>query len=258
MGFTINQNKLKRNKIMSRKSINLRLNRNMKCKAPCITTKLPNGSWKGRTCFLIGGGPSLTNFDFNFIKNELTIGINKSFTRFSATVNYAMDVRFFDMVTYAQKPEWKELHQQWLEYKGIKVFMRRRKKFKFDKGVYIVDSLPSKAISFDLDKGIWVGNNSGFGALMLAIGLGCKRIGLLGFDLKVQGTGNGVKTHFHGGYKFQDKKSFQSKLDKFRGCFEEFAPTIAQQGVEVVNLVEKDEDSKLTCFPKSSLANFLK
>ena len=225
------------------------------CRARCITKILPTGAWKGKTCFLIGGGPSLKDFDFDLIKNELTIGVNKSFTTFSTTVNYAMDARFFDMVTYAQKVEWRELHQQWLEYKGIKVFLRRSKKFKFDDSIYTVNGLNKKALSFDLSKGIWGGNNSGFGALTLAIGLGAIRIGLLGFDLKVQGKGKKLKTHWHDGYKFLSKKSFQSKLDNFRTCFEEFAPTIAQQNVEIVNL---NFDSALNCFPKDSLENFFK
>ena len=255
MGFLINHNKLKRNRIIRTRPTNLRLNQNMTCKAPHITEKLPNGSWKRKTCFLLGGGPSLKDFDFNLIKDYLTIGVNKSFTKFPTTITYAMDARFHDMVTYAKKDEWKKLHQQWLEYKGIKVFARRSKKFKFDESVYIVDSLPNKTVSFDLKKGIYSGNNSGFGALMLAIGLGATKIGLLGYDLKVQGEGGKIKTHFHEGYKFQSKSSFQSKLNKFRMCFEEFSSVITKQNISVVNL---NLDSALECFPKNSIENFLK
>lgn len=260
MGFLINQNKLKRNKIMRRKSTNLRLNRNMACRAPYITEVLPSGAWKDKTCFLIGGGPSLKNFDFNLIKNELTIGVNKSFTKFPTTVNYAMDVRFYDMVTctrkvYTKNAKCKELHHQWLVYRGIKLFIKRSAKSKFDSSIYIVNNLDKKAISLDLSRGIYGGNNSGFGALMLAIALGATWIGLLGYDLKVQKKQERIKTHWHDGYGLGRVESFQSKLDKFRMCFEEFAPTIAKQGIKVVNL---NPTSALECFPKEDIRTFLK
>lgn len=233
------------------------------CRASKISSILPSGSWKDRTCFLLGGGPSLKDFNFDVIKDELTIGVNKSFIKFPTTILYAMDQRFYDLVTFAgntkcEMPQQKELHQQWLAYKGIKLFVRRSPKLRFDESVYIVNSLSKKAVSFDLDEGIWEGNNSGFGALMLAIALGATRIGLLGYDLKVQ-KDRKIVTHWHGGYGLGDEKNFQSKLDKFIKCFEEFAPAIAQQqDIEVVNLVEKSEDSNLNCFPKDSLENFLK
>jgi len=225
------------------------------CRASRITDILPSGAWKGKTCFLIGGGPSLKDFDFNLIKNELTIGINKSFTKFSTTINYAMDMRFYDMVTYAQNSTWKEAHQQWLAYKGIKLFMRNSGKFKFDSSVYVVNNIDKKVLSFDLAKGIWPGNNSGFGALQLAVALGCSRIGLLGYDLKVQENQKKIKTHWHEGYGFEGVKSFQSKLNKFKMCFEEFSSVILQQNIEVVNL---NPDSALKCFPFDTIGNFLK
>lgn len=260
MGFSIDQNKLKRNRVLCTKPTNLRLNRNMRCRAPCITEILSNGSWKGKTCFLIGGGPSLEDFDFRPLKNELTIGVNKSFTRFPTTINFAMDDRLYNLVSgtgksCVMKAEGEELHQQWLAYKGIKLFVRRSVKSKYDSSVYVIPSLDAKVISFDLSRGIWAGNNSGFGALMLAIALGATRIGLLGYSMKVQGIGKKIKTHWHGGYPFgSNPEHFQRKLDKFRMCFEEFASPIAQQGITVVNL---NSDSALECFQKEDLKTFL-
>lgn len=259
MGFLINQNKLKRNKILPRKPTNLSLNRNMICRAPCITEILSNGSWKGKRCFLIGGGPSLKDFDFGPLKNELTIGINKAFIRFPTTITYAMDDRFYGMVTGTKgytESKYKEIQKQWLAYGGIKLFMKRSVKSKYDSSVYVVNDLHRKAISFDLNVGVYGGNNSGFGAMMLAIGLGATRIGLLGFDLKVQGEKSKIKTHWHKGYDFgSNPEFFQRKLDKFRLCFEEFAEAIVQHDVKVVNL---NLDSALECFPKENMETFLK
>jgi len=227
----------------------------MKCKARNISTILPSGAWKRKTCFLIGGGPSLEKFDFSFLNNELSIGINKSFV-FHPQVNYAMDARFYDLVAHPTKGDGEllRLHEDWEKYKGIKVFARGSKKLVFDPSVYYVDILPKKSLSFDLSKGIWPGNNSGFGALMLAIALGCRRIGLLGFDLKVKEEKGRKKTHWHKGYSYSSS-NLERKLDAFRKCFEEFYSTIAGQGIKVVNL---NPDSALQCFEKMSLENFLK
>jgi hypothetical protein len=117
----------------------------------------------------------------------------------------------------------------------------------------LVNSLSDKAISFDLEKGIWAGSNSGFGALMLAIALGCTKIGLLGYDLKIDSTNN--KTHWHNGYDFQQVDSLQTKLERFKMCFEEFSDSIAKLGIDVINL---NSDSDLKCFRKDSISTFLK
>ena len=64
--------------------------------AKFITDVLNSDSWKGKRCFIIGGGPSLSDFDFDILKDELTIGINKTLIQFSPTLNYSMDKRFYD------------------------------------------------------------------------------------------------------------------------------------------------------------------
>lgn len=224
----------------------------VECRANHITTVLNSGAWKGRRCILIGGGPSLLNFDFSILDGELTIGVNKSFTTYSSQINYAMDMRFYDMLTHPTRDnqDAQELHKKWIPYEGIKLFLRGSRKFRLDSSVYYVEGLPSAALSFDLSKGIFPGNNSGFGALMLAIALGCKRIGLLGFDLKVEKG----RTHWHNGYPHQEANQMQEKLDRFIPFFEDFAPVIKQQGIEIINF---SKDSKLSCFPKGDVGTFL-
>lgn len=232
--------------------------KNTSCKALPIADILPMRPWRNHTCFLIAGGPSLAGFDFNLIKNQLSIGINKSFIKFPTTINYAMDSRFYDLVTFPENDKLQNLHEKWRQYTGIKVFLRHSLRIKFDSSVYFVPSLHTNTLSLDLKKGIWGGNNSGFGALMLAIALGSKRIGLLGYDLKIKESKdskkNKIETHWHGGYGNSKKDTFQEKLDKFKLCFNDYADVIASQGIEVVNL---NLDSALNCFPKDTLDNFL-
>ncbi len=35
---------------------------------------LPKGSWNARPCFIVGGGPSLKNFNWDLLKGQITIG----------------------------------------------------------------------------------------------------------------------------------------------------------------------------------------
>ena len=228
-----------------------------KVKSRCLSQKihqiLPYQCWAGKTCLIIGGGPSLEGFDWNQLSGHLTIGINKAFQTYHATVNYSMDYNFFDWVHYNVKPEQPhyQLHQDWLKYQGIKVFLRHDKAHVFAEGTYYIDEMKQKAISFDLDQGMYGGNNSGMGALMLAVALGCKKIGLLGYDFKMVGG----KTHFHEGYKNSPRvDTFVSNLESYRACIDELGPKILELGVDVVNL---SPISALKSFPKSDIKTFM-
>jgi len=217
-----------------------------------ITGVLFSGCWEGQTCFILGGGPTLEGFNYQWLQGQKVIGINKTFSVYPATVNYSMDYNFFDLVQFtAADPRSKNhpLYVSWMAYTGIKVFLHHGEKDRFAQGIHYVNELREKGISFDLNKGIYPGNNSGCGALMLAVALGCKKIGLLGYDFKVQGK----KTHWHEGYGYsledvvRSLKDFQQKID-------EIGPDILEMGIQVVNL---SPDSALQSFPRSDIRTFL-
>lgn len=226
----------------------------VKCKAPNITSVLSSTSWEGRRCLLIGGGTSLDKFNFELIKKELTIGVNKAFIKFPTTINFGMDTGFFDKVVDIHSKNHRNLFlaKAWKQYGGIKVFIYRPK-YKYDPSIFVVNDTTSLKLSFDLEAGIPGGNNSGFGALALAICLGATKIGLLGYDFLVDKKHR--HTHWHGGYEGQDFDSMQSKLDKFKIPFTSFAEEIKEKNISVINL---NENSALQVFPKDSLENFLK
>jgi hypothetical protein len=225
-----------------------------------ITEVLQSGSWLGQKVVIIGGGPSIRGLKFENMPAGRKIGINKAFVDYPVDVNYCMDSRFYDDLTYPQKadPKNAELRMKWSNFVGIKVFLRPDQKTKFGPEVFLVNNVPQKAISFDLSVGIYGGRNSGFGALMLAVALGCTKIGLLGYDMKVD---NGFhRTHWHDGYWHQttrsideELKSMQGKLDGFKEEFVEFADVIKQQGADVYNL---NLSSALTCFQKITMDDF--
>ena len=59
--------------------------------------RFPDGSWAGRRCFIIGGGPSLKGFDFERLRGERVIAINKAFYDVPfADIVFGMDRPFLD------------------------------------------------------------------------------------------------------------------------------------------------------------------
>ena len=235
MGYTIKHSQI--NKKITRVS--------RPSQARDLTSILSSNSWKGSRCFILAGGPSLEDFNFDAIKNELTIGINKAFMSYPCTINYSMDPKFYTHISSME---------QWEDFKGIKVFLpTNSRKVTFDPSIYTLERTYRKTISFDLSKGIYGGYNSGIGALMLAICLGANPIYLLGFDMKVDYQNR--KTHWHRGYPKQGMLDFDKKLEKFKKEFERLAPVIESLGIDVINL---NEGSSLRCFLKESVKNVLR
>jgi len=216
-----------------------------------ITEVLPIGSWNGKRCFILGGGPSLENFDFSLIKNELTIGINKSFIKFPTAVNFSMDAKFYEYVSKPNSADavQNKIHEQWLTYSGVRTFLQLDIKKQLE-NIYLVKKLTAKSISLNLEAGIYGGSNSGLGALMLAMALGANPIYLLGYDMKVKDT----KTHWHSGYPNQTADSLIRRLGKFIQSFDECADSIKKAGFTVINL---NPDSALICFDKKRIEDII-
>jgi len=213
------------------------------CRATELCSILGPEAWKGRSCFLIGGGPSLEDpscvatISKLIAGGALTIGVNKSFL-FGTTLCYAMDEQFYNLVTTDP-----DINKDWKAYQGMKIFISRSKQMRLDSTVYSVHSLDRKVLSFDIGQGIYPGNNSGMGAIMLACALGCKKIGLLGYDFSVRAEDG--KTHWHAGYKNQEAKEMPKVLNEFKLAIEEFADVWKVNGIDIVNL---NSASSLQCF----------
>lgn len=209
-----------------------------------ISEIMTSQDWLSRRCFIIGGGDSLRGFNYNSLENELTIGVNRAFEVLDSTVNYSMDANFHTWL-HNYKPGTEETSrriQRWQQFRGIRVFLEHPG-VDFGANTFLVKRMSERSISLSLKRGIYGGTNSGFGALMLAIALGCKEIYLLGFDMKVAGE----RTHWHDGYPGQTKERTGKVLNNFTKVFEEFAPHIQRLGINVYNL---NPDSALDCFPK--------
>jgi len=213
-----------------------------------ITEVIESGQWKGKRCFIIGGGESLKGFDFSILSGEKVIAVNRAFETWpDSDIWYAMDVGLYNKIRdgFFDKAEKTDVYAKWKAFKGLKVYLCPLNPYKFNDKVYFVRRLNEQEVSSDLSRGIYAGNNSGFGALMLAIALGASPIFLLGFDFKITAT-----THYHSGYPGQDKEQLRSKLETFRKKFDTFPNW--PKNISIVNL---NPDSALECFRKDTISN---
>jgi len=216
-----------------------------------ISEVFSSNSLSGKRCFLLAGGPSLKDFDYSILSNEFTIGINKTFMAYSPTINYSMDLNFYNYITQPGiTQEQRRAFHSWNDYEGYKVFLKPKRNEEFAEDIYLVNDLKKKVLSLDIEQGIYSSQNSGFGALMLAIALGCKEIYLLGYDLKISNR----TTHWHRGYPKQEPEIYEKTLKQFMLIFNEFAPFIKENGIEVFNL---SRFSALDCFERRSLESVL-
>ena len=217
-----------------------------------ITDVYPEQAWKGQRCFIIGGGESIKDFDFNRLKGEHVIGINRSFEIFDSELLYLMDIKFHDEVTKGKMDEFSKnkIHEKWNNFKGIKVMLCPVTPYPLDSNVHMIRRIEKKQyISLSIEEGIYAGNNSGFGALMLAIAMGANPIYLLGYDLRVE-----KQTHWHSGYPKQTYFDQREKVIRFREIFMETSLAIQGLGFKVVNLFR---DSGINCFEFADVDDIL-
>ena len=205
---------------------------------------LPNNSWKGQRCFIIGGGFSLNRFDYSLLKDDLTIGINRAFEKFNPTISFFSDTRFWG---WLEQGHFGEGTKEKFKSQKIKVAFNYID-FPYPDGVLKVNEYQNDYISFDLNNGIMLGDNSGFAALNLAICLGANPIYLLGFDMKnINGRAN-----WHEGYP---EKAPGNIYDLYLKHFERNAGLIKERGFKVINLNPKSE---LKCFEFGNIEDVFK
>lgn len=202
-----------------------------------LVDKIHPGFWVGKRCFIVGGGPSLKNFDFVRIRREQTIGINRSFEYVPTDLLYFMDHDFYQQVRE---------QDAWKRFPGVRVAPSQPVTgLKFDETVYLVWRRLSPIVSTRLEDGVYAGTNSGLGAIMLAAAIGCKQIFLLGYDMKTEGD-----THWHPGYKNQTASTMDLLFKDYVRDFEVMAPLLAAAEVEIINL---NPESGLNCFKKMNI-----
>jgi len=213
------------------------------------TYKVPNvymsNSWSSDKCVIICGGESVGNIDLVKLTGCKIVTVNRGFeTCPHADIVYCMDMPLYDGIHNGTltKHVGYDIRAKWLAFEGKKVFIAPKNGFELRNGdiVYLVRRLKHKHVSTSIGLGIYPGGNSAFGAMMLAIALGCRTIYFIGLELRAD-----TQTHYHNGYPGQQLQRFREKLVKYQIEFEEFADKIKQAGVTVYNT---SKTSVLSCF----------
>lgn len=198
---------------------------------------------KYKRCFIIGGGESVKLLDLSRLENEIVITINLGFLCYpKSKLNYMMDSDLVDRIKSGvlNTRHNVEVDRLWREYSGYKIYLCPIETKKFDSDIYVINRFREIDISYDLNRGIHGADNSGYGALMLSIVLGCKEIYLLGYDMKAVN-----QTHWHKGYDDRNIDIFNSKLSEYCNNIKAIAPRLKNDGIKVYNC---SNNSNLHCF----------
>lgn len=207
---------------------------------PSQRTQLPFSTvqpiWKGETVFVIGGGPSLSNFNWESLRNRKVIAVNKAFLNCPwAGAMFWTDSRFY----------------QWYKddinnFSGLKYTIRPKDYYPSN-----IDVL-RKGARFGLEtspSALAHGNNSGYAAINLAYHMGAKQIILLGYDM----GNDGKRSHYHEGYPV-NPTSDKTYKEQFIPGFESLHSVLSQKGIPVWNA---SPHSKLDVFPKITITKAL-
>ena len=189
--------------------------------------------WEGKTVFVIGGGTSLKGFNWSLLHNKHVIGCNDAYK-----LGDWVDICCFG------DAKWYRHHKNngLATFGGIKVTWRSE--FIDDPNVMVLKGRPGGLFL----KPEWIGWNTNTGALAinLAVKLGCKKIILLGFDMKLREDGIG------NWYDNQLDKPKNEVFKKFHRGFVCLASDMKKKVPEVV-VLNANPDSDLDVFPKITL-----
>jgi len=210
---------------------------------PPLYTVLPDDSWRGRRCFVVGAGPSLKGFDFDRLRGELSIGVNRAIESFSPSIWFSADSRFIRWIETGELRG--GLRDRFRNYKdGLKCLVTTSAGYYAEDIFTLLPANSGGRLSSSMREGIFSGRgrgcNSGLGALNLALCLGADPIYLLGFDMK--GGSDGMQTWYHSNYPvIQSADVYPDFIRAFESVAEE-----AAKKADIINL---NSDSTLRCFP---------
>ena len=207
---------------------------------PWLSDIMPDQAWKGERCFVIGGGPSLVNFDWDILKGAgRVIAVNRAIEKVPwADIMFSMDSRLYQWYHEQRNKMSQESLDAYDNFKGLKVWLDSHC-YHFQPDIHMVRWLGRSGVSLSLERGIYSGGNSGYSALMLAVALGCSPIILLGYDMGHEGG----RTHWHNGYP---AGSCNPLTRTWIQVFEDNAKKIKDAGIKVINA---NQNSNIRCFP---------
>ena len=218
------------------------------------------GAYKGERCVLMANGPSLAKMDFDQIKNEFTIGLNRIYLLFDKLPfepNFYICVNELVLEQFA--PEIAALNMlKFLNWNRHQYFSAVDKNLLFVKlGMNLEDQF-----GLNLRRPISSGGTVTFVALQTAYYLGFKEVVIIGMDHNFFDKGTPNKTvertvakdqnHFHPDYF---PKGSKWQLPDLRRS--EFAYALAREAFEKDGrrIIDASEEGKCQVFEKRSFSS---
>lgn len=194
---------------------------------------LVHDKFKNQTVFIIGGGNSLSGFDFKQLEGKCVVALNSAYKFVDDAVLYWMD-------------------SSWVRKQG-EALTNHPSPYRFTSFHTIVPNpqlagayplLQTGDFGYDSTLGQVRGNNSGTQALNFVATLQPKRIVLLGYDMGyVEG-----KSHFHDYQKPAQENVY----------VKQFIPSINSMASEIpVEVINCSSKTALTCFKIGQIEDYL-
>lgn len=204
-------------------------------------SSLKMGQWKGQPAYVVGGGPSLSGFDWSLLAGRRNVvAINGAIKTCPwASFFFTEDLRVIEL--YHKSPEWHT-------FQGVKVFHALKPSFaaralELDSSIQIIDrKREDKFWSRSFEDGLSISSNSGVGALNLVHLLGADPIYLLGFDCRGL---NFHKDYERAGFDQMGPFQHQTYLSDFKYWV---APQMRDR--RIVNLTTREHKSAIECWPR--------
>lgn len=206
------------------------------------------GAWTGQPCYVIGGGPSLTSFNWDLLKPKRNlIAINLAFTKVPhADFFFTED----DRVLTELIPAKEELKKAWAEFKGIKLWHCLEESFKEKvlsacPDVHVIErKRRDKHWSASWEEGLSYSSNSAIGAINIATILNADPVYLLGIDCRRTKQ----DANWHNLYPW-DWQMPEGQDKNYASDFTHWA-ALHTRNRRVVNLINPEFPSALECWPR--------
>lgn len=188
-----------------------------------------------KSCYIVGGGPSLQNFDWSLLHDKDVIAINRAYE----VLPNAKYVYFTDQDFWLAHKDKITQHTGQLIRGTLRLGKTNHPKVEEYKltGQKGIDTSP---------KCLRHGSNSTYAAINLALfHLNYDIVYLLGVDMKWSNN----KTHWHDGHKRVDPETVYKIM---MGCLESLSKDmLVHPSKQIINV---NDDSALTCFDTQSIS----
>ncbi len=180
----------------------------------------PEQRFKGRTVFILAGGPSLRGFDASVLAGRSIIVVNSSY----ALAPFADVLYFSDAAWFIPR---RRIVENW---RGVAVTGSREVKGVLPDTVHRIKVEQRQDFPPPGHNAIRYGHSSGHIAISLAIAMGATRVVLLGYDMKV--AEDGRTSHHHDEYRERDPSLYGRY---FIPGFHGWRAAAAARGAQIVN-----------------------